>query len=218
MIGDNRPISVTVKADAGTAVSGEVVSIGLIVTELVINALKHAFPGGGDGKILVSYDIDGAGWRLSVADDGVGLPNEDGGDRHTGLGTSIVEALAHLQSALEAANQKLTSDQAKLDVMNGGPTDEDVRQAQGVVAQAQQAMAKAVRPGGDTDLAQQLQAALGDDTARSVAEALAELVGRTGRLQLGTASTAVAELARRGYLDLAKLRAAMAGTAAANTL
>jgi tetratricopeptide (TPR) repeat protein len=71
---------------------------------------------------------------------------------------------------------------------------------------------------GDTELAQELQAALGDDTPRSVAEALAELVGRTGRLQLGTASTAVAELARRGYLDLAKLRAAMAGTAAANTL
>ncbi len=71
---------------------------------------------------------------------------------------------------------------------------------------------------GDTELAQQLQTALGDDTPRSVAEALAELVGRTGRLQLGTASTAVAELGRRGYLDLAKLRAAMAGTAAANTL
>ena len=71
---------------------------------------------------------------------------------------------------------------------------------------------------GDTELAQQLQTALGDDTPRSVAEALAELVGRTGRLQLGTASTAVAELGRRGYLDLAKLRAAMARTAAANTL
>jgi tetratricopeptide (TPR) repeat protein len=71
---------------------------------------------------------------------------------------------------------------------------------------------------GDIELAEQLQTALGDDTPRSVAEALAELVGRTGRLQLGTASTAVAELARRGYLDLAKLRAAMATTAAANTL
>jgi chemotaxis protein methyltransferase CheR len=97
MIGDNRPISVMVKADAGTALSGEVVSIGLIVTELVINALKHAFPGGGSGEILVSYDIDGADWRLSVADDGVGL--QTGGDRHTGLGTSIVEALAHQLNA-----------------------------------------------------------------------------------------------------------------------
>jgi two-component sensor histidine kinase len=94
MIGDNRPISVTVKADAGTAVSGDVVSIGLIVTELVINALKHAFPSGREGEILVSYDIDGANWRLSVSDNGVGLRSEDHGLRRTGLGTSIVEALA----------------------------------------------------------------------------------------------------------------------------
>ena len=71
---------------------------------------------------------------------------------------------------------------------------------------------------GDVELAQQLQTALGDNGPRRIADALAELVGRTGRLQLGTASTAIAELARRGYLDLAKLRAAMASTPAANTL
>jgi len=47
---------------------------------------------------------------------------------------------------------------------------------------------------------------------RQIANALAELAGRTGRLSLGTASTAVAELARQGLLDLAKLRAAAAGT------
>jgi hypothetical protein len=71
---------------------------------------------------------------------------------------------------------------------------------------------------GDVELAQQVQAALGDAGPRYIADALAELAGRSGRLQLGTASTAIAELARRGYLDLAKLRAAAAGTLAANTL
>jgi RND family efflux transporter MFP subunit len=63
--------------------------------------------------------------------------------------------LAQLESALEAAQQKFNSDQAKLDVMNGGPTDEDVRQARATTWQAQQALAKALRPGGETDLAQQ---------------------------------------------------------------
>jgi hypothetical protein len=71
---------------------------------------------------------------------------------------------------------------------------------------------------GDTALAQQLQAALGDDAPRRIADALTELVGRTGRLQLGSASIAITELARRGYLDLAKLRAAAVGTPVAKTL
>jgi tetratricopeptide (TPR) repeat protein len=71
---------------------------------------------------------------------------------------------------------------------------------------------------GDTELAQRVHAALGDDAARQVAHALAELAGRSGRLQLGTASTAIAELARSGLLDLAQLRAATAGTPAANSL
>jgi membrane fusion protein (multidrug efflux system) len=47
------------------------------------------------------------------------------------------------------------SDQAKLDVLNSGPTNEDIRQAQAVVGQAQQALVKAQQPGGQTDLGQQ---------------------------------------------------------------
>jgi two-component sensor histidine kinase len=42
MIGDRRPISLRVLVNGGTAVSAKAVSLGLIVTELVINALKHA--------------------------------------------------------------------------------------------------------------------------------------------------------------------------------
>ena len=45
MIGDSRPIALTVEVAGGTASTTAAVSIGLIVTELVINALKHAFIG-----------------------------------------------------------------------------------------------------------------------------------------------------------------------------
>jgi PAS domain S-box-containing protein len=95
MIGADRPVPVVVEAGAGTAVSGQAVSIGLIVTELLINAVKHAFPAGRPGKIRVKYDAAGSAWRLSVSDDGVGRVSQDGHPAAAGLGTSIVEALAH---------------------------------------------------------------------------------------------------------------------------
>ncbi|MDO8432481.1 MAG: histidine kinase dimerization/phosphoacceptor domain -containing protein [Candidatus Binatus sp.] len=94
MIGNRRPLSLVVQAGAGTAVSNEAVSIGLIVTELVINALKHAFADGSEGKILVKYDVDGADWRLSVSDNGIGREDQGHERARSGLGTSIVDALA----------------------------------------------------------------------------------------------------------------------------
>lgn len=108
MIGGSRPISVKVEADSGTAVSGDAVSIGLMTTELVINALKHAFPsaGSGDGEVLVRYQVDEASWRLSVSDNGVGLQQDGSRRGHTGLGTTIVEALAHqLKAEVEITNR-----------------------------------------------------------------------------------------------------------------
>jgi two-component sensor histidine kinase len=103
MVGERRPLSIKVQATSGRAVSSEAVSLGLIVTELVINALKHGFQGQEEGEILVSYDAQDSGWRLSVADNGSG-PREAGNESpHAGLGTSIVEALAH---QLKATVQK----------------------------------------------------------------------------------------------------------------
>ena len=95
MIGERRPLSLKVQATAGAAVSSQAVSLGLIITELVINALKHAFPGRREGDILVRYDADGVDWRLSVSDNGVGRSDEVHERVHIGLGMSIVEALAH---------------------------------------------------------------------------------------------------------------------------
>ena len=106
MIGDSAAITLKVEADAGTIVSGEAMNIGLIVTELVMNALKHAFPGGHGGQILVEYAVDEANWRLSVSDNGVGLQQDGGHRRHSGLGTTIVDALAHqLKARVETTSR-----------------------------------------------------------------------------------------------------------------
>jgi chemotaxis protein methyltransferase CheR len=95
MIGDSRPISLKVEADAGTIVSHQAVSIGLIVTELVMNALKHAFPGGKkDAAILVSYKVSDADWKLTVSDNGGGKPDLSASLKKGGLGASLVQSLA----------------------------------------------------------------------------------------------------------------------------
>ncbi len=79
----------------GAATSAQAVSLGLIVTELVINALKHAFPDAEeDANIIVGYEVDGADWKLSVSDNGVGMPYQQPGAKSTGLGTSLLKALA----------------------------------------------------------------------------------------------------------------------------
>ncbi|RDJ21808.1 PAS domain-containing protein [Bosea caraganae] len=80
------------------------VSLGLIVTELVINAIKHAFPKDHGGTISVDYRSQGDAWTLSVADTGVGMP--PGPDlAKAGLGTSIVEALCkQLQARIEVVS------------------------------------------------------------------------------------------------------------------
>ena len=108
MVGERRPLSITVQSSSGRAVSSEVVSLGLIVTELLINALKHAFSSGEEGEILVSYEAQASGWRLSVSDNGSGAKEEGDEPPHIGLGTSIVEALAQ---QLNATVQKTSGPQ-----------------------------------------------------------------------------------------------------------
>lgn len=93
MIRDNRPLTLRVEADVATATSQEAVSLGLIVTELVINALKHAFPGDRGGEVLVTYRKLAPGWSLSVIDNGVGRAPGPAKARG-GLGTVIVASLA----------------------------------------------------------------------------------------------------------------------------
>jgi PAS domain S-box-containing protein len=95
MIGDSRPISLKVEADAGTAASHQAVSIGLIVTELVMNALKHAFPEEKkDAAIVVSYRVSEPDWKLTISDNGIGGPDLHASEAKPGLGTSLVQSLA----------------------------------------------------------------------------------------------------------------------------
>jgi len=99
MIRDPEALTLTVEAD-DSAVSGEVsISLGLTITELVINSLKHAFPDERHGTIVVAYGTSPTGWTLSVTDNGIGMPTAGTGGTRAGLGTSIIEALANRMQA-----------------------------------------------------------------------------------------------------------------------
>jgi len=104
MILDHDRLSLTVSVDDSAVKADVSVSLGLIVTELVINALKHAFPGPDPtGKIVLDYASHGDGWTLSVADNGAGIPR----GKHKvkpGLGTGIVEAISRQMHATVAVS------------------------------------------------------------------------------------------------------------------
>jgi two-component sensor histidine kinase len=104
MIADPDRLSIVVTVD-GSLVGPDVsVSLGLIVTELVINALKHAFPDEKTGTIAVDYRSSGDDWTLSVTDNGIGMPTGSAAPK-AGLGTGIVEALArNLTSQIEVTD------------------------------------------------------------------------------------------------------------------
>jgi chemotaxis protein methyltransferase CheR len=105
MIGENRPLSVSVVADKGTATSSQAVSLGLIVTELLINSLKHAFPDPTrEGHVIVGYEAHGSDWKLSVSDNGAGMPPQRPENVKSGLGTALIKALTQkIDAQLETA-------------------------------------------------------------------------------------------------------------------
>ena len=92
MIRDHNQLTLDVTVDESVTTADVSVSLGLIVTELVINALKHAFPDDRHGKIKVDYQSRGPNWTLSVTDNGVGMP-ADAEAAKPGIGSSIVQAL-----------------------------------------------------------------------------------------------------------------------------
>ena len=67
-------------------------ALSLIVNEVVVNALKYAFPNGRNGRVTVRLEEDASDYALTVADDGVGLAPDTPGNG--GLGTRIVSSLA----------------------------------------------------------------------------------------------------------------------------
>jgi PAS domain S-box-containing protein len=82
-------------------------SIGIIVNELLTNIMKYAFKGRDTGLIRVSASCDGGQARISVADDGNGMPDSINFDNSPGFGLMLVRILT------EQIGGTITMDRAK---------------------------------------------------------------------------------------------------------
>jgi two-component sensor histidine kinase len=85
-----RPIAIRVRSDRVEIAPSQATSIGLIVNELVTNALKYAYPQDQGGTIEVTLDRADDGLLLGVRDDGVGCPQ----DAPEGIGSRVIRLLA----------------------------------------------------------------------------------------------------------------------------
>jgi two-component sensor histidine kinase len=90
--GDNH-VNITLTTGEVVAPSHDAVSIGVIVTEAVTNAIKHA--GVGDTPVSIQVMLEGdhakRPLRVIVEDDGSGFDEESG---QAGLGSRVIEALS----------------------------------------------------------------------------------------------------------------------------
>lgn len=88
----------------------DAVPCGLLVNELVSNALKHAFPAGRAGEIRVVARQENGRAKLSVSDDGIGLPAHVDFRRSKSLGLQLVNALVNqLDGTINLDNQRGTT-------------------------------------------------------------------------------------------------------------
>jgi two-component sensor histidine kinase len=103
--GRDHPIKL--EAERLQVPTDKAVSVGVIVTELVTNAYKYAYPDATAGDVRVTISADGEGSaRLVVEDDGVGWSEADA-PKGTGLGTRIIKAMAaNLRSTIQFEQMK----------------------------------------------------------------------------------------------------------------
>ena len=80
---------------------------GLIINELISNALKHAFPENGGGRVCVDFHLQGDWLVLTVSDTGIGLPDDLDYQAAQSLGLQLVDTLVEqLDGTMEVDSGK----------------------------------------------------------------------------------------------------------------
>jgi two-component sensor histidine kinase len=101
-----EPITLALDMDNITLGIDTAIPCGLIIHELVTNALKHAFPDGRKGEIRLSMEVNDAGqYTLVVSDNGIGFPPDIDFQNTASLGLQLVTTLTEqLEGAITLEN------------------------------------------------------------------------------------------------------------------
>jgi two-component system, sensor histidine kinase PdtaS len=86
----SRPIGFHIDIENRVLTSDRALIVGLVLNELLTNALKYAFPADRAGNISIQFHLSGEVFVLSVIDDGVGIQEP----RRGGQGRRILDAFA----------------------------------------------------------------------------------------------------------------------------
>jgi two-component system, sensor histidine kinase PdtaS len=87
-----RPIAVKLEVESHLVPQERAVPVGLIINELLTNALKYAFPDERTGTVSVRFTREAEGFCLRVTDDGVGMA-PDRPANGSGLGQRLVRSM-----------------------------------------------------------------------------------------------------------------------------
>ncbi len=100
--GPGTGVDIAIDAEDVEMASDQAISLALLLTEAVSNAMRHGFPDNRTGTISISLHIEEEMAHLIVADDGVGLGEPSAETDGDGLGLRLIEGVAsHLGGAAE---------------------------------------------------------------------------------------------------------------------
>jgi two-component system, sensor histidine kinase PdtaS len=105
----NATITYQTDIQVSDASMDTVIPLGLILSEIISNSLKHAFVGRDKGTIYLSIQRDHESCRLLIRDDGIGIKQEYLEAERPTLGIDLIEALVEqLDGTLEVTNDNGT--------------------------------------------------------------------------------------------------------------
>ncbi len=93
LVDPNKRITIMTKGMGGQIPPPMATALALILTELIQNAVEHAFDGRNAGKIIIALERRGKVLTMTVSDDGIGLPDGFSIPNNSNLGLQIVHTL-----------------------------------------------------------------------------------------------------------------------------